>query len=394
MQRQRSRFAVLQLLGLLGLGACAGPMDPFGAKPLIQTPQALHQQNENESDTVVIAYADIEPSLSASSLSRAPAAQNMLSINFHPARKLWHRSFDLNVTIADNEKIPPNSKINFFYDGQDVTERVLKIAQIKYSANGTKIRYKIPAFRLLPEHDKPLVVTYTKLDPLGNDQMIAKIYEEPHCPLSELQQLTKPTQEQGFNASTELFDQIRILASFHHINPAFLAGLIAQESSFDPRAVSTAKALGLTQITALAEKHILDDLGERATDWPRYPGLEKMNPLEIKAMIKMGKINAGNEWRLAHERSIQGGIAYLKYIQQYWRSFAPAVDRQLASLHQNKKVDTMVDIILASYNSGPYRVRKNLNHLGPRWLEAHDLGEARKYVHKVKSYCYDFARGY
>lgn len=394
MQRQRSRFAVLQLLGLLALGACAGPMDPFGAKPLIQKPQALDQQSEYESDTVVIAYEDVEPSLAATSPSRVPASQNTLSINFHPARKLWHRSFDLNVTVTDHEKIPPNSKVNFFYDGQDVTERVLKIAQIKYGASGTKVSYKIPAFRLLPEHDKPLVVTYTKLDPIGNDQMIAKIYEEPHCPLSELQQLTKPTQEQGFYASTELFDQIRILASFHHINPAFLAGLIAQESSFDASAVSTAKALGLTQITALAEKHILDDLGERATDWPRYPGLEKMNPLEIKAMIKLGKINADNEWRLAHERSIQGGIAYLKYIQQYWRSFAPAVDRQLASLHQNKKVDTMVDIILASYNSGPYRVRKNLNNLGTRWLEAHDLGEARKYVHKVKSYCYDFARGY
>ena len=119
-----------------------------------------------------------------------------------------------------------------------------------------------------------------------------------------------------------------------------------------------------------------------------------MNPLRIKALVALGKINEKNEWRLSHDRSIQGGISYLKYIEQYWSSFDPLVQRKLASLDTNKKDNEMVDLILASYNSGPYRVRRNLDKLGTNWLEATNLGEARKYVHNVKSYCYDFARGY
>tara|TARA_R110000868_G_scaffold202649_4_gene450349 strand:- start:364 stop:1455 length:1092 start_codon:yes stop_codon:yes gene_type:complete len=363
-------------------------MDPFGAKPLLgPTLSALELQETN------FEQLNIDPK-EALINTRAPASTNTASIHFYPPRKLWHRSFDLTVTIRDEAGLDENSKIHFFYDGEDVTARVISYARSQYSGDDKEVKFVIPAFRLLPEQDRALVVTYAKLDPMGNDQIFGKVYEEPYCPMKDLQTIASNTNLKGFNASEKVLEQIKTLSAFNQMNPALIAGLIAQESSFDPRAVSTAKALGLTQITAPAETHVLEDLGERAALWPRYPGISKMNPLRIKALIALGRINENNEWRLAHDRSIQGGIAYLKYIEQYWNSFSPMVQRQLASMDPERRQSEIVDLILASYNSGPYRVRRNLDRLGTNWLSANNLGEARKYVHNVKSYCYDFARGY
>ncbi|PIP90975.1 MAG: hypothetical protein COW01_14480 [Bdellovibrionales bacterium CG12_big_fil_rev_8_21_14_0_65_38_15] len=376
----------LLLLSLLKLVSCAGPMDPFGAKPILQSSAQAMDLQINSDANLAINPNTIQ--------GRSPASTSTASIEFYPPRKLWHRAFDLTVTIKDEMGIDENTKINFFYDGEDVTDRVTNYAKVHYANDSKSVKYSLPAFRLLPDQDKALVVTYVKLDPLGNDQLIGKVFEEPYCPMKDLQTITSAITNRGFDTSDLLIDKIKTLSAFNQMNPALIAGLIAQESSFNSRAVSTAKALGLTQITAPAETHILEDLGERASNWPRYPGLSEMNPLRIKALVALGKINERNEWRLSHDRSIQGGISYLKYIEQYWSSFDPLVQRKLASLDTNKKDNEMVDLILASYNSGPYRVRRNLDKLGTNWLEATNLGEARKYVHNVKSYCYDFARGY
>ncbi len=361
-------------------------MDPFGAKPILKSTAQALELGSNGDDVLAINPSNIQ--------GRSPASASSATIEFYPPRKLWHRAFDLTVTIKDTAGIDENTKVNFFYDGEDVTDRVMNYAKVNYSNDLQSVKYNLPAFRLLPDQDKALVVTYIKLDPLGNDQLIGKVFEEPYCPLKDLQTITSTITNKGFNTSELLIEKIKTLSAFNQMNPALIAGLIAQESSFNSQAVSTAKALGLTQITAPAETHILEDLGERASNWPRYPGLSDMNPLRIKALVALGKINEKNEWRLSHDRSIQGGISYLKYIEQYWSSFEPLTQRKLASLDFSSKENEMVNLILASYNSGPYRVRRNLDKLGTNWLEAQNLGEARKYVHNVKSYCYDFARGY
>lgn len=386
MQLRSQSGKCLFLISLFMLISCAGPMDPFGARPILKSTAQAIDLDSNGDDILAVNQNGWH--------GRSPASASTASIEFYPPRKLWHRAFDLTVTVKDDLGIDENTKINFFYDGEDVTDRVTNYAKVIYAKDLRSVKYSLPAFRLLPNQDKALVVTYVKLDPLGNDQLIGKVYEEPYCPLKDLQTITSTITKKGFNTSELLIGKIKTLSAFNQMNPALIAGLIAQESSFNSRAVSTAKALGLTQITAPAETHILEDLGERASNWPRYPGLSEMNPLRIKALITLGKINEENEWRLSHDRSIQGGISYLKYIEQYWNSFDPLVQRKLALLDTNTKENEMVNLFLASYNSGPYRVRRNLDKLGTNWLEATNLGEARKYVHNVKSYCYDFARGY
>ena len=51
------------------------------------------------------------------------------------------------------------------------------------------------------------------------------------------------------------------------------------------------------------------------------------------------------------------------------------------------------DILLASYNSGAYRVKKSIIKNKKEWLFDDSLHEARKYVMNIKSYCYSFDQG-
>ncbi len=358
-------------------------MDPFGAKTLSWS---FNDQSEE------LHFPTPEKTLQ----TRAPASASgqEVKIEFSPPRKLWHRAFDLTVSIRDPQTIGPNSRIRFYYGADDVTERVMSYARIRYSKNQKEVHFTIPAFRLLPHHNETLMVAYARLDPLGDDYLIGKVFEEPYCPFTAAQDLNLESKLKGFSPSADLIAQIKNLAMLHHLNPALIAGLIAQESSFDAQAVSRAKAIGLTQITAPAQQHVLENLGERANYWPRYPGIAHMTPSMIRVLVASGEINPSNEWRLDHERSILGGISYLKYIEAYWQSFKPLIQRQLTPYSVQHQENILVELILASYNSGPYRVRRNLDRYGQKWLGAPDLGEARKYVHNIKSYCYDFARGY
>ena len=135
-------------------------MDPFGAKPILQSSaQAMDLQINSDSNLAINPTA-IQ--------GRSPASTNTASIEFYPPRKLWHRAFDLTVTIKDELGIDENTKVNFFYDGEDVTDRVTNYAKVHYANDSKSVKYSLPAFRLLPDQDKALVVTYVKLDPLGN----------------------------------------------------------------------------------------------------------------------------------------------------------------------------------------------------------------------------------
>jgi hypothetical protein len=150
--------------------------------------------------------------------------------------------------------------------------------------------------------------------------------------------------------------------------------------------VSWAKAIGLTQITDLAAEHVRN----KHPQWPQYESIRKMSAPLVKAKILTGAIHASNEWRLDEEKSIEGSIDYIEYIKSYWQI------SENNSLLRDNMLDNPVavsDVILASYNSGPARVKKNLRQLGRRWLEADDLYEARRYVARVRSFCHHFSEG-
>jgi membrane-bound lytic murein transglycosylase MltF len=146
------------------------------------------------------------------------------------------------------------------------------------------------------------------------------------------------------------------------LNPNLLAGLVAQESGFDPEAETWAHAVGLTQITPVAAEEI-------ETVKPNWKNIKK------------------KDWRTIPSKSIEGGAIYLQFLNQYW------ADQDSTQLLIDHNATDMSAVILASYNSGAARVKKNVADTSDKWLDQPNLKEAFRYVGRVSSYCYHFSGG-
>jgi soluble lytic murein transglycosylase-like protein len=159
--------------------------------------------------------------------------------------------------------------------------------------------------------------------------------------------------------------------------------LIAQESSFNPRTVSWAKAMGLTQVTPIAEDEVSSQIPDYDS-WPKYKGGTGRLPASvIKMMVLSGRINDKNDWKLDRELSIRGGLAYLSFLQKLWST--PAMMARFDDIERTK-------LVLASYNSGRVRVLSAVHRYGKAWLRAPQLREARLYVNRIFSFCDSFSQ--
>lgn len=187
-----------------------------------------------------------------------------------------------------------------------------------------------------------------------------------------------------FDVSQQILTKIAAWSKEHEINPSLVTGLVAQESGFDPQAVSWAKAIGLTQVTPIGDLEI----SRYEPNWPRSEKINRLPAGLVKTMIQVGKITSKDDWRLDPELSIRGGLTLLEYFERYWR-MKMNFSRLEATFPHPEEVFTPV--VLASYHSGAARVKRAINESGRQFLDAVYLKEAKKYVNRVSSYCYHFA---
>lgn len=337
---------------MLGLTGCAGPTTPFGA---------------------VNGFGKFVDKITAKIFSGLPSGTH---IRFSPRRQILHGRADFDVIIEDSAGVPEDHHLVFIYNGQDMTSSFLKGAERTYlDHKHRQLRFTTRDVRLLPSKDHSIRVLYlrdSKSEPVVAD------YRPPSCQAFEAERSIASIPK--FDAPAEFVQMINKHARRERLNPYYLAGLIAQESSFDPHAISSAKALGLTQITSLGEGEVV----KSKNDWPRYPGIENMSVIELRLAVFNGTVHPGNEWRLNPDLSIHGGADYLTYLNKYW---GKAEKRELL-----KSAD-LNEVLLASYNSGAARVGRAIERRGADWLQDDELEEARKYVRKVTSYCDHFAHG-
>ncbi len=343
------------LLLLFGV-RCAGPATPFGAIDALKA-----KGTELAAELKLI---DAQPAM----------------ISFKPKRQVLHAATRFEVVIQDSKQIPKDFRFQILYNGQDLTGRFYAQAQ-REDLGPNQIKFTTKHFRLPAGRDHTIVARYWRN---LNEKPVESVLAAPTC-------LTEAN-SQSLAAVTDFFPPRSVvhLINFHSqragVNPFFVAGLIAQESAFDPAAVSRSHALGLTQITSSAQAEVLKD---RPT-WPRYEGLEELPTPVLKWFISNGNINAQNEWRLNPSLSIQGGLDYLSYLKSYW---SRSDKLQLLESRLGMNQDLLTQILLASYNSGASRVADAIERNGPTWLNDEELREARKYVRRVVSYCDHFSEG-
>jgi hypothetical protein len=259
----------------------------------------------------------------------------------------------------------------------DVTRNFLSEAHVHVDQAQARLVVDYPRLRLGADSEHLIEVAYQ--NSVGGFARVR--YEPPVCYAFKAD---KVEQVGDFSPSPRLLKTIEKVSSEDGINPAFATGLVAQESGFNPRALSWARALGLTQVTPSAEEEVL----QTRKDWPHYPGLNDLPIGWVKALIMTGKVNAKNEWRLNQEQSIEGGLEYTKILAKRWSSPENAAKIH-GTFHDPEKAYTQ--LILASYHSGYARVSGALARDGAGWLKDSDLTEARKYVNRISSFCHSFS---
>ena len=289
-----------------------------------------------------------------------------IKIAFHPERQNLHSSHNLKIKISSKKEISPDNVI-IVWNKKIVGSGIRKIAST--SKENNSIIIKIPTVKLSPDLEHDLIVHYR-----DNEKIISKAYDKPKCDIGELQAIKSLY---PFKVSRIFKHKIEKYALEKKINPSLVSGLIASESSFNPNAVSYAKALGLTQITNIAHAELQDDI----PGWNIDKRTRIFPAPVIKSLINLKKITKKSDWRLDIDKSIQGGVGYLEYLIGYWKKF-----EKTNSLTDEQRTN----LILASYNFGPFRIKKYFRRNQNNWLNHKRLKEAKKYTNKIKSYCYHF----
>lgn len=361
--------------------ACAGPATPFGAGDAIVPPRFYPDYQARQDCEGLLTHSPscrrfLTDQLRATGTGEV--RESHVDIEFNPPRQIWHELTDFSVDVLSETPIS-DPEFHIIYNGKDVTSVFLKHASVSESDDGLSMRYAFRDLQLTAGIQHAISVVFR---PNPWAEAVEVEYSEPVCRPEEQWSIrnTRP-----FAPDPSLLSMIEHLSIEGKINPSLLAGLIAQESGFEPEAVSWAKAIGLTQVTEQADQ----ELQKRFTDWPRNPEVSTMTVPVLKSMIKIGQINPENDWRLNPVYSIQGGIEYLGIVSGYW---SRENNKQILVELSLDSPDDLLNVLLASYNSGPARVKHQINTLKSDWLMSDKLKEANKYVRKIRSYCYHFSR--
>lgn len=335
--------------------ACAGPTSPFGA---------IHQ------------LTPIQKIRSDFSITDSSKKEDY-KISFFPKKHIYHKNENLVVTIKGNEHIPDMNNIRLIYNSTDLTDVFLKNSEIKTFPEEKIIKMEFTNLKLSARKQNKINFLY-----FDNKNYLSFPYTSPSCPLAHMS-FTKSLH--GFDTPNEFVGFINLSGRSEKINPSLLAGLVAMESGFNPHAVSSAKALGLTQITDIA----VEQIRNKTEKWPRRD-LSSLSYRDIKTEINSGNMTQEDDWRLEPMLSLRGGANYLKYIVSFWQ--LPEQKKLLQENHLTTD-EALTDIVLASYNSGPERIRRTIINSKKNWLNDPTMSNVRYYVNMIYSYCHYFSEG-
>lgn len=351
--KARKSFILLCMSSIVG--ACAGPTSPFGAShqltPLLKAP----------SD---ISLISIE-------------SDKVYTLNFYPKQQFYHKEDTLRIDIQGKQRVPDIRNLRLIYNSTDLTELFVKNSKLKMFPNEKLIRVEFSGLKLSARLMHNISFLYQE-----DLHFYSYKLGKPTCSIYK----SLPARGlHGFETPAEYLGMVNLSGREEKINPSLIAGLVAMESGFNPLAVSSAKALGLTQITDVA----LQQIEKKTSQWPRRD-LSSVSPVEVKEQIATGDLGSHSDWRLEPSMSLKGGASYLKYILSFWNS------KENKSLLNEAKItsdEQITDIVLASYNSGPERVKRIVLKSRDKWNQDPELKNINYYLNMIYSYCNDFSEG-
>ncbi len=355
MTRVKARKFFILIAAYLGATACAGPTSPFGAAhqftPLLKAPSDL---------SLISVESD-----------------KHYTVQFFPRQQFYHKEDTLRLDVIGKTKAPDIRNFRLIYNSTDLTELFVKNSRVKMFPNEKLMRVEFSGLKLSAKQLHEIAFLYQE-----DLHFYSYKLTKPSCSIYK----TLPARGlHGFETPPEFLGMVNLSGREERLNASLIAGLVAMESGFNPLAVSSAKALGLTQITDIA----LQQIEKKTAQWPRRD-LSSVPVTEVKAQIVAGDLNSDSDWRLQPDLSLKGGASYLKYIVRFWGS---KDNKQLLKDANITTDEQLTNVVLASYNSGPERVKRVLLKNPKKWMNDAELKNIQYYLNMIYSYCNDFSEG-
>ncbi len=194
------------------------------------------------------------------------------------------------------------------------------------------------------------------------------------------------------------------------VNPAFVAGLLAKESGFEPQAASPAGAYGIAQLTPTGDTDLRTRAGTPAfawmlpeiQAWPRDPLLRAGGPAALQEGQRLAALPldsaAARDYLFDPVLEARAAVFWLRMLEAIWTTDVwPGAYGAFARAKLNGAGAApltelqLLDLSTVSYNQGVEYVRGLLLQWGPAWT-GHLDPEPADYLERVRTYTRLFQR--
>ena len=194
------------------------------------------------------------------------------------------------------------------------------------------------------------------------------------------------------------------------LDPNYLAALLTKESGGDTLAVSAAPAIGVAQLTAVADAELQRLTGAPRAAWPAFswmsaevnawPRDARLHRAGVAAavadsLIRGGALDSRAEYLLDPVLSARAASFYVRLLEARWSedslpgSYAAEARQRIGG--RALSAGEVLALVTVSYNQGPEWVLSRLQRDGAEWsLRLNDGSgagmEATDYLERVQSY--------
>src|SRR5262249_37307298 len=153
-----------------------------------------------------------------------------VQIRFLPGHQILHGPSPFSVIIEDSAGVPENFDLKLYYNGISFGDHFIAKAERTYlDSYGQRVKLSISNLRLLADRDNKIKAIYKRS---ASSSPVIVDFLPPKCSAFEYgRHLASVTEFQAPHDYVQLINQH---AMQKNLNPNFVAGLIAQESGFDP----------------------------------------------------------------------------------------------------------------------------------------------------------------
>ena len=186
-----------------------------------------------------------------------------------------------------------------------------------------------------------------------------------------------------------------------HLNPNYVAALIAKESGFDSLAISAAPAYGIAQLTRGADVDLIligrdsprwQWIHDEVRRWPRHPALHVSvsGRVAAESLLASASISSRSEYLFDPVLAVRAAMFWLRVLAETWTEdrwpgrYGTLARARLAGGRALDE-DDLLALVTVSYDQGDSYVADLVQRRGREW-QSYLNDESADYLERIRAY--------